>query len=147
MAKIIRDVLTEFGANRPGFAWQDPELDHLSSAYARDGRQYLVIETHEGIVGGGGIGEFECELEGCCELQKMYLLPAFRGRDWGRQLLQALLNEAQRMGYRQCYLETLSTMTKARRLYLETGFSALQAPLGNSGHNACDDWYLKTLQS
>lgn len=29
MAKIVRAGLTEYGANRPGFAWQDPQLNSL----------------------------------------------------------------------------------------------------------------------
>ncbi|MEX2321092.1 MAG: hypothetical protein WD668_07040, partial [Saccharospirillum sp.] len=36
MAIVIRQGLKEFGANRPGFAWQDPELDDLSRAYSGD---------------------------------------------------------------------------------------------------------------
>jgi putative acetyltransferase len=146
LARIIREVLTEFGANRPGFAWQDPELDFMSRAYDSLQRAYLVAECDGALLGGGGIGEFESGDEsGICELQKMYLLPEARALGVGRQLMDKLLNQAQRLGYRQCYLETLSSMTGARKLYLRTGFRQLSAPLGDSGHNACDEWYLLDL--
>ncbi|TNC83075.1 MAG: N-acetyltransferase [Oleiphilus sp.] len=146
IASIIREVLTEYGANRPGFAWQDPELDDMSGAYDCAGRSYWVIESGGVVVGGGGVAEFECEMPAVCELQKMYLLPKARGRSLGYRLLSQVIEQARHMGYERCYLETLNSMTEAGRLYQKMGFSPLTAPMGNSGHNACDNWYLKTLK-
>ena len=37
VAAIIRAVMPEFGADGPGFAIHDPEVDHMSDAYARPG--------------------------------------------------------------------------------------------------------------
>ncbi len=144
-AQLIRQVLTEFGANRPGFAWQDPELDTLAEAYAGDKQAYYVLVEQGNVVGTGGFAPFACHLPDCAELQKMYLLPAYRGLGWGRRLIECLLSEMQCAGFRYCYLETLASMQEAVRLYERQGFKALAAPLGNSGHNACDQWYLKEL--
>jgi putative acetyltransferase len=36
-------------------------------------------------------------------------------------------------------------MEAARRLYLKHGFSAIAAPLGNTGHSACNRWMLRDL--
>lgn len=144
-AELVRAVLTEYGANRPGFAWQDPELDHLSAAYAGKQSGYYVLE-HEGqIVGAGGYAPFVCDLSRCGELQKMYLYPQARGKGWGRQLIEFLIGDMQRQGFRHCYLETLASMREAVRLYEQQGFQRLQKPLGNSGHNACDQWYVRSL--
>mgnify|MGYP000403182626 CR=1 FL=1 len=145
MASIIRQVLTEFGANKPGFAWQDPELNDLYHAYSKYRDQYYVIEFAGNIVGGGGLAEFICDLPQCCEFQKMYLLPQARGKGIGLKLISTLLLAADEFEYSNVYLETLNTMAEARRLYLASGFNALNSPLGNSGHNACDAWYLKSL--
>jgi putative acetyltransferase len=142
VGQIIREVLTEFGANREGFAWQDPELDHMSDAYSSKGQVYFVIEEDGKVLGGGGISAFTCNLEACCELQKMYLLPDARGLGWGAQLIDTLLLEANKMSYQFCYLETLNSMSKAVSLYQKKGFALLESPLGESGHNACDEWYL-----
>lgn len=146
VGKIIRQVLIEFGANRDGFAWQDPELDNMSAAYSAPGQVYFVIEVEGQVVGGGGINSFLCNLEPCCELQKMYILPEVRGRNLGNQLIDRLLLQAKTMGYQFCYLETLKGMTSAISLYQSKGFDLLEAPLGNSGHNACDEWYLLDLE-
>ena len=145
VGQIIREVLTEFGANRKGFAWQDPELDRMSEAYAKDGQAYFVIEIEGRVVGGGGINPFICNLESCCELQKMYLLPEARGKDYGNQLIDKLLLTAKNMNYQFCYLETLKSMAKAVALYQRKGFSLLNSAIGDSGHNACDEWYLLDL--
>jgi len=145
IGQIIREVLTEFGANREGFAWQDPELDHMSDAYSQQGHVYCVIEIDGKVVGGGGISPFNCNLASCCELQKMYILPEARGHGLGDRLIDELLLEANKMAYQFCYLETLKSMSKAVTLYERKGFNLLESPLGSSGHNACDKWYLLDL--
>jgi len=145
VARIIRDALTEFGANRPGFAWQDPELNDMYSAYEQSSAVYLVVEIGNRIVGGGGISRFDCELSDCCELQKMYLLPSIRGKGAGERLMTALINAANELSYSHIYLETMSTMMQAQSLYLKSGFVRLTHSLGQSGHNGCDAWFMKEL--
>jgi putative acetyltransferase len=76
----------------------------------------------------------------------MYLLPEARGRNLGNQLIDTLLFEAKTMAYQFCYLETLKSMTKAVSLYQRKGFDLLEAPLGSSGHTACDEWLLLDLE-
>lgn len=148
VAELIRTVLTEFGANRPGFAWQDPELEAMTDAYSASDRVYKVIEVDGVVVGAGGIGPFKCtEYEVCCELQKMYLYPKFRGQGAGRMLIEALLDDARAMRYEYCYLESLSSMHGALNLYRKQGFTSLDRPLGSSGHNACDEWMLLDLKA
>ena len=145
LAAIIRQTLTEFGANRPGFAWADPELDRLFEAYRDDGRVYYVVTQQQAIVGGAGIAPFLCEYPDLCELQKMYLLPEQRGQGIGKALIDQLLETAQTIGYRGCYLETFDAMAAAIRLYEKSGFHPLTHPLGNSGHNSCNRFYLRWL--
>ena len=143
IAAIIRQVLTEFGANRPGFAWADPELDHLSQAYQGDRSTYYIVTHDEQVIGGGGVAPFFCEYEHVCELQKMYLLPLSRGKGLGKTLMQQLLKTAADYGYRGCYLETFDAMTSAIRLYQKFGFEPLKTPLGNSGHNSCNQFLVR----
>jgi putative acetyltransferase len=143
IAAIIRQVLTEFGANRPGFAWADPELDHLSQAYVGDRALYYVVTHDNQVIGGAGIAPFPCEHEQLCELQKMYLLPAFRGQGMGRSLMQRLLGAATAYQYRGCYLETFDAMHSAINLYQKSGFERLTKPLGDSGHNSCNQFFIR----
>ncbi len=145
MERVLIQVLTEFGATGEGFSDQDDELKAMSSAYGEPDAAYFVVEMEGAIVGGAGIGPLEKAPRHTCELRKMYLLPPARGRGLGYRLLETCLEEARRLGYRQCYLETLAQMDRARDLYERFGFLPLEAPLGDTGHFGCNRWYALSL--
>lgn len=143
IAHIIRQVLTEYGANCSGFAWSDPFLETLSTAYEQPRAAYYVAVVAGQLVGGAGFAPFPCDYPHLCELQKMYLLPPWRGQGLGRALITQVLTQAQAWGYQGCYLETLNTMTRAMAFYQQAGFQPLAQSLGNSGHHGCDRFYLR----
>jgi putative acetyltransferase len=146
MAAVIRTVMPEFGADGPGFALHDPEVDHLSAAYSLPGAAYFVVVTEAGkVVGGGGVAALVGGEPGVCELRKMYFLPEARGRGLGEALLRHCLGVARDLGYRTCYLETLTGMDQAMKLYRKLGFQPLCAPLGATGHGGCDRWFAREL--
>ncbi len=145
VAQLIRSVMTEYGAVGPGYSIEDPEVDHMCETYTRPGHAYWVLEDGRQILGGGGYGPLAGG-EGCLgELRKMYFYASLRGRGLGRRLLQHCLDQARAAGYTHCYLESLSRMQEAERLYRRAGFSALDQPLGCTGHTACDTYFLKAL--
>ncbi len=150
VAAIIRAVMPAFGADGPGFAIHDPEVDAMSAAYAVPGAAYFVVEDGAGrVIGGGGIAKLEGGPDaiegGVCELKKMYFLPEARGTGTGESLLRHCLKVAKDLGYRTCYLETLTGMDAAQKLYRKVGFQALCAPMGNTGHHGCDRWFSMEL--
>ncbi len=145
IARIIRQVMTEWGASGPGFAIHDPEVEHMSRAYSLPGHCYFVVAEDDAILGGAGIAPLQGGPAEICELRKMYLLPAARGRGLGARLLAHCLDAARRLGYRRCYLETLHTMQPAQRLYRRFGFRPLPGPLGRTGHFGCDRFFLLDL--
>ena len=146
VAAVIRTVMPEFGADGPGFAIHDPEVSHMSAAYGRPGCAYEVVVAEDGtVVGGGGIAPLEGGPEGVCELKKMYFLKAARGKGTGEALIRHLLGRARALGYRTCYLETLTGMDAAQALYRKVGFQALCAPMGATGHHGCDRWFALDL--
>ncbi len=147
VASIIRTVMPEFGADGPGFAIHDPEVNGMSAAYARPGRAYFVVEDASGrVVGGGGIAPLDGGEPGVCELRKMYFLPQVRGQGMGERLLRRCLEFAREAGYQLCYLETLNGMDQAQKLYRRMGFEKICAPMGNTGHFGCDNWYTLKLR-
>jgi len=100
-----------------------------------------------GIVGGAGIAPLDGGPASVCELQKMYFAPQARGLGIGSVLIQKCLDTAAGFGYSQCYLETLTNMQAAQRLYVKSGFAYLDAPLGSTGHSSCPVWMIKELVS
>lgn len=147
IARIIRQVMTEYSAVGEGFSIEDPEVDHMSKAYSADRSIYYVIEQAGVILGGSGIGGLPEADRDVCELKKMYVLPAGRNRGLGRALMHRCVEAARRMGYRKVYLETLETMSQAQALYAKHGFAPIEAPMGATGHFGCDRWFLKVLDT
>lgn len=145
MARIIRDVMTEFGAVGPGYSINDAEVDTMYESYQDPRAVYYVIEGDAALVGGGGIAPLDGGGPDVCELRKMYFRPAVRGHGLGRRLLALCLDAARERGFRQCYLETLSGMTGAQRLYEAAGFRRIAASMGSTGHTSCNTFYVMDL--
>ena len=146
VAAIIRQVMPEFGADGPGFTLHDPEVDHMSAAYSAPGAAYFVVVEEDGqVVGGAGVAALEGGEPGVCELRKMYFLRSARGKGMGEALLRHCLDAARKMSYRSCYLETLSGMDQAIRLYTKLGFEPLSSPLDRTSHCGCDHWFAREL--
>jgi putative acetyltransferase len=142
IAALIRSVLIEMDVPKVGSAYADPSLDHLYQHYQNDRGAYFVVEQEGEIVAGGGIGSLPGEDTSVCELQKMYLVAKLRGQGIGQALIQTCIEAAQKLGYHQCYLETMPNMLAAQSLYKKMGFNYVCSPMGNTGHNACPVWML-----
>lgn len=145
MAAVIRNVMPEFGASGPGFAINDPEVDHMYSAYSPERHAYFVLVRGGTITGGGGVAPLEGGPADVCELRKMYFLPEARGLGFGQEILDRALAEAKQAGFRRCYLETLTGMTDAQRLYRANGFEKIESAMGATGHFGCNSFYIRDL--
>ena len=145
MARVIRTVMPEFGADGPGFAIHDPEVAAMSAAYGGPRQAYFVVCHRGQVLGGAGVAELIGADVHTCELRKMYLLPRLRGFGVGRRLIAMCLQAAREFGYRRMYLETLTGMDQAQKLYLKAGFKPLEGPLGNTGHFGCNRFFARTL--
>jgi len=146
IAQVIRDVSAEYGLTADkGYSVADPTLDCLSQIYSQAGAQYWVVEAEGRVVGGAGIAPL-ANNAGICELQKMYFMPEIRGKGLAKRLALLALNFARQAGYQSCYLETTAILKEALKLYEHLGFCYLNAPLGNTGHDACEIPMLLPLQ-
>jgi putative acetyltransferase len=145
VAVLIRTVMLEFGAEGPGFAIVDPEVEAMSLAYAGERAGYWVIDRDGRVVGGGGFAQLVGASDDVCELRKMYFYAETRGRGLGRELLEIILGRARGVGFRTCYLETLACMHQARKLYEANDFTPIDSPMGRTGHFGCDAYYARSL--
>ena len=145
MASIIRTVMPEFGATGCGFAISDPEVDWMSRAYAAPRSAYFVVERDGVVVGGGGVAPLDGGPEDTCELRKMYFLAEARGLGAGAAMMARCLGAARGFGFARCYLETLTGMDSAMKLYERSGFRRIGAPMGSTGHGGCNTFYLRDL--
>ena len=145
IAKIIRDTLTEFKANKPGTVFFDDSTDHLYELFRETGSGYFIALSDGKIVGGAGIFPTAGLPEKTAELVKMYLLPEARGIGLGKKLMDHNIAFAKQLGYENLYLETMPELKNAIRSYERNGFTYLDSAMGNSCHTGCEIWMKKKI--
>jgi putative acetyltransferase len=145
LAAVIRAALTEFGANKPGTVYFDPTTDQLFQLFETPGSVYFIAENENELLGGCGIFPTIGLPEKTCELVKLYLAPAARGKGLGKALMLKAMAWAKEAGYEQVYLETMPELSNAVTMYENLGYNRLPKSLGNSGHDGCSIWMLKAL--
>ena len=119
---LVRELFEEYAASLDidlCFQNFDLELETLPGAYAPPGGAIVVA-----YAGGEPAG---CEAlrridEAVCEMKRLYVKPAHRGKGIGRALAEAIVESARVLGYSSMKLDTLESMTEANSLYLSIGF-------------------------
>jgi GNAT superfamily N-acetyltransferase len=107
----------------------DGELNSLPGLYAPPGgRLLLAIEERPGnsgeAIGCAALRKLELDT---CELKRLYVRPAFRGKGTARDLVKELITEARSIGYKRMVLDTLPSMQAAHELYRTLGFHEIPA--------------------
>ncbi len=107
----------------------DAELAGLPGAYAPPAGRLLLARCDGASAGCGGLRPLA---GGACEMKRLYVRPAFRGRALGRLLAERLVAEAAAAGYARMVLDTIpARMTGADRLYRALGFREIPAYYDN----------------
>ena len=146
LAQVLREVLIEMKVSFDGTPLTDSELDEMYDAYQYLNADYWVVCYLNRILGGAGIALLRNGPDGNCELQKMYFLPKARGKGLGSQIMHKCLQQFQRFGFIDCYLETMPNMMHAQKLYQKWGFEYIERLLGNTGHCSCPVWMVKLFR-
>ncbi len=116
---LVFGVLGEY-ALKPDPASTDVDIEDIESSYLAQGGTFLVLEAQDdSIVGAYGLYPME---DRTCELRKMYLNKAYRGKGLGKALLDDALTRARQLGFRRVVLETASVLIEAIALYKSYGF-------------------------
>jgi putative acetyltransferase len=121
----VRHLFQEYTASLGfdlDFQEYEKELADLPGAYALPhGRLYLARFD------GNSAGCVALRrLEGAiCEMKRMYVKPAFRGKGIGRVMAEKVISDARYMGYTRMRLDTIDTMKAAIALYDSLGFKPI----------------------
>ncbi len=95
------------------------ELAELPGAYAPpDGRLLLAVDNDEAI----GCIALRKLTDGVCEMKRLYVRPAYRGKGLGRTLVEAIIQAAREIGYETMRLDSISSLKEAAALYRSLGF-------------------------
>jgi putative acetyltransferase len=119
-----RELMMEYAAAVGGdlcFQNFDQELRALPGKYAPPAGR-LLLAAWDGQAA-GMVAMRALEDKGSCEMKRLFVRPAFRGKSLGRVLAEKLIAEASQVGYTRMRLDTIrGIMGSAIRLYRELGF-------------------------
>jgi GNAT superfamily N-acetyltransferase len=122
----IRELFSEYvGALGIDLAFQDfaAELAQLPGKYVPPKGRLLVAWHGDHAVGCVALRPIDAAR---CEMKRLYVRPAMRSVQLGRQLAERICDEARQAGYREICLDTLPTMSSAIRLYTALGFQPIE---------------------
>lgn len=145
----VRELFTEYMdmlvANEPRFKVYldiqnyDEELEHLEKKYGPpDGRLYLLY-VDDKLAGCVGMRKLDKEK---CELKRLYVKRGFRRQGLGDLLLERIMGDARRIGYKYMYLDTLPFLKAALVMYKRAGFYEIEryndSPLDTTIYMRCE---------
>lgn len=100
----------------------EEELRNPAQKYAMpEGRLYVVYVDGRaaGCIAFHGLGREDCEIK------RLFVRPAFRGRGLARLLMERALQDAGEQGYAYAYLDTLATLESAVAMYKKMAFEEI----------------------
>ena len=146
LAQIIRAAFIEFDAPLTGTVYEDPTTDALFELFDSEKVATLYVAEEGGqVLGCCGVFPTKGLENGYTELVKFYLAKEARDRGIGKALFEKAIQAARDFQYEFLYIESQPSFSKAVKMYERYGFEYLDHSLGNSGHDNCDVWMLKTL--
>lgn len=121
--RLVEDYVDSLGIDL-GFQDIENELADFPGAYAPPQGSLLLAFDEGEPIGCVAVRAFDGD---CCEMKRLYVKPAGRGRGIGRALAVAAIEAARELGYRMMRLDTLAEMEAARALYRSLGFRDVDA--------------------
>lgn len=128
ICRVIREIFDEYD-----FTWEtggyNADTEDVSTFYLEGGGAFWVMETDGQMVGTGALMP---EGDDRCELCRLYLAKACRGKGWGKKFYEFIIAEARKAGYLEMEIWSDVKLVEAHRLYERSGARFV-------GQRICDD--------
>jgi N-acetylglutamate synthase-like GNAT family acetyltransferase len=122
--KVVKEL------TRAGLAQMDPsgevfkipnlesDLDDIDDVYLNGGDFIVGLQDREIVA----MGAFKKMTPECAEFKRLRIRPDCQRKGYGEAIMLKLMELAAGMGYKEVYLDTLATNTRAQRLFEKLGF-------------------------
>ena len=97
----------------------EQELIHIAEIYTPPEGALLLAKQDAIPAGCVGLRKIDGR---CCEMKRLYVRQKFRGKGIGNALCREIILKGRQLGYKEMFLDTLSTMLGAQTLYRAHGF-------------------------
>lgn len=116
------------------------DFEQNSRKYSAENGGLLALVEQDGSY--IGVGAYRKTCDGSAEMKRVFLQEQARGKGWGRDLVNYLIDHARSNGYPKMKLESGIYMEKAKALYESLGFTEVDPYDGSEcGHQGLDVLY------
>lgn len=102
----------------------EEEVTHLEEKYGPPYGRLYVAQYEKRTAGCIGLRKID---EENCEMKRLYVRPEFRGKHIGDRMIEKIIEDARKIGYRHMFLDTLPFLQSALYLYKRYGFQEVES--------------------
>jgi GNAT superfamily N-acetyltransferase len=95
------------------------EIEHLTDKYGLPNGRLYIVKVENQVAGCIGLRKIDDEN---CEVKRLYVRPDFRGHKLAIKLIEKIIDDAKKIGYKSMLLDTLPFLKEAIHLYKKLGF-------------------------
>jgi GNAT superfamily N-acetyltransferase len=118
MEWVLEHLSEEYGITFDVRELVSQDMENIEIFSPPHGR-LLLVTVDSNVVGLGCLRKIG---DGIGEIKRMYIQPKFRGKGYGRELMESLYQEAKKIGYYCLRLDSVDFMKAAHGLYRSFGF-------------------------
>lgn len=118
ISELIKEYYQRLGRDL-SFQNIDDELKNPAKKYTPPEGEILVAIIDNKVV---GMVAYHRLTDTCCEMKRLYVKPECRGMKLGEKLIQNIISNSVKAGYKEMVLDTIKPLKSAIHLYKKFGF-------------------------